>query len=194
MEIYLVGNIQDIPKSNQIIYDDHTLYIIPFQTHSQMFPASFWGNHCPLPRTLCWTFTLTTELQSSPGIQVWRHQLRECQGLRPTIRSLDKKNVLHQLGFQWYRFNFQRDNQPGPLFLWKSPFGAPGWKPGAGASFLNPILAKFSPKNVRPQLFIFWPLFTCFRILILNKPWSQRISSEESPLESIFAIGWAQVV
>ena len=91
MEIYLVGNIQDIPKSNQIIYDDHTLYIIPFQTHSQMFPASFWGNHCPLPRTLCWTFTLTTDLQSSPGIQVWRHQLRECQGLRPTIRSLDKK-------------------------------------------------------------------------------------------------------
>ena len=78
--------------------------------------------------------------------------------------------------------------------FFKSPFGAPGWKPGAGACFLNPISAKFSPKNVRPQLFIFRPLFTYFRILILNKPWSQRISSEGTPLEIMFAIGWAQVV
>ena len=75
-----------------------------------------------------------------------------------------------------------------------SPFGTPGWKPGAGACFFNPISAKFSPKNVRPQLFIFWSLFKYFRILMLNKPWSQRISSEGTPLESIFAIGWAQVV
>ena len=75
-----------------------------------------------------------------------------------------------------------------------SPFGAPGWKGWAGAPKFNPILAKFSPKNVGPQLFIFWSLFTYFRILILNSPWSQRISSEGTPLESIFAIGWAQVV
>ena len=67
-----------------------------------------------------------------------------------------------------------------------SPFGAPGWKPGAGACFLNSISAKFSPKNVRPQLFIFWSLFTYFKLLMLNKPWSQRISSEGTPLERIF--------
>ena len=34
-----------------------------------------------------------------------------------------------------------------------SPFGAPGWKGWAGASKFNPILAKFSPKNVGPQFF-----------------------------------------
>ena len=77
--------------------------------------------------------------------------------------------------------------------LW-SPLRAPGWKGWAGASKFKPILAKFSPKNVGPQLFIFWSLFTYFRILILNSPWSQRISSKGTPLESIFAIGWAQVV
>ena len=59
---------------------------------------------------------------------------------------------------------------------------------------LEPVLfcqisAKFSLKNV----FSFWSLFTYFRILILNKPWSQRISAGGTPLESIFAIGWAQV-
>ena len=55
--------------------------------------------------------------------------------------------------------------------LSESPFGAPGWKGWAGASKFNPILAKLSPKNVGPQLFIFWSLFTYFRILILNSEW-----------------------
>ena len=68
-------------------------------------------------------------------------------------------------------------------YILSSPFGAPGWKPGAGASFFSRISAKFSLKNVGPQLFIFWSLFTHFRILILNKPWSQRTAAEGTPLK-----------
>ena len=75
-----------------------------------------------------------------------------------------------------------------------SPFGASGMKTWSWSlNFWRQISAKFSLKNVRPQLFVFWSPSTYSRILILNKP-CQRISAEGTPLESIFAIGWAQVV
>ena len=88
MEIYLVGTIQDIP-----IQRKEYMMVIPYSSCPFKLPdvsKQFLGEPLPaLPRTACWIFALTTELQSSPGIQAWRHLSRECQRLRPTIRSLD---------------------------------------------------------------------------------------------------------
>jgi hypothetical protein len=65
----------------------------------------------------------------------------------------------------------------------------------AGANFFSQISAKFSFKNVRPQLFSFCPFLYIFDFwFYINKPCSPRISAEGTPLESIFATGRAQVV
>ena len=98
--------------------------------------------------------------------------LKKANQLTKVFRTSDASITLTASRHNGARFpRMVRTNPRGFLnVFFKSPFGAPGWKPGAGDCFLNPISAKFSPKNVRPQLFIFRPLFTYFRILILNKP------------------------